>query len=579
MIEVMSSVRLKSLLRPAAAFAIATSVALPVAAQQPERGLSGAYLAARVASFNNDFRAAAEYFTRALVRDRNNPVLMENAILAFVGLADFKAAVPIAKQMVEEMPESQIAYLVVMANLLQEKKYQQVLDDLEAGETVGPLVDGLVKAWAELALGDMDRAVKEFDVAAEETGLRAFALYHKALAYAVAGNFEAADEIFSGREAGPLRLTRRGVVTHAEVLSQLGRNEDALKLIDMAFTRDLDPELTELQRRLKAGETLPFDVIRSADDGLAEVFLSVAGALKGETTDSYTLVYARASQYLRPDDNTEAVLMSAELLDQMQQYDLAVRAYDKVPATDPAFHAAEMGRAEAMRRAGRVEAATEVLRQLAKSRPEILGVHIALGDILRGQEKWDEAEAAYNNAIALFQDDLETHWIVYYARGITRERLKTWDLAEADFRKALELRPNQPQVLNYLGYSYVEMGENLDEALNMIERAVAERPDSGHITDSLGWVLYRLGRYQEAVSHMERATELLPVDPIVNDHLGDVYWAVGRRLEAEFQWKRALSFDPETEDATRIRRKLEVGLDTVLQEEGAKPLRVSNDQG
>jgi tetratricopeptide (TPR) repeat protein len=135
--------------------------------------------------------------------------------------------------------------------------------------------------------------------------------------------------------------------------------------------------------------------------------------------------------------------------------------------------------------------------------------------------------------------------------------------------------------LNYLGYSLVEKRKNLDEALDMIERAVAARPDSGYIVDSLGWVLYRLGRYDEAVGHMERAVELMPVDPVVNDHLGDVFWAVGRKREAEFQWKRALSFiragegDGEA-DPDRIRRKLEVGLDVVLAEEGAEPLKVAN---
>ncbi len=575
----MSSPRLKTFLRTATALTLALSFALPAGAQQADRGLAGSYLAARVASFNNDFRAAADYYTRALVRDRENELLMENAILAFIGLGDFKAAGPIARQMVETTENSQIAQLVLIAEELRKKNYAGVLESLEGGESVGPLVDGLVRAWAELAQGNMDRALEAFDAAAADTGLKAFGLYHKALAFGVAGDFEGADEIFSGRAAGPLRLTRRGVIAHAQVLSQLGRNEAALELMEQAFTGDLDPELATLRDRLEAGETLAFDVVRSADDGLAEVFLSVAGALQGETTDSYTLLYARTSEYLRPDDNTEALLLSAELLDQMGQYELATRTYDRVPQDDPAFHAAEMGRAEALRQSGKVDAAVEVLSQLAKTRPEILGVHIALGDILRGQEDWKASEAAYDRAIALFEEDLETHWIVYYARGITRERLKTWALAEADFRKALELRPNQPQVLNYLGYSYVEMGENLDEALEMIERAVAERPDSGHITDSLGWVLYRLGRYEEAVGHMERATELLPVDPIVNDHLGDVYWAVGRQLEAQFQWKRALSFDPEEADATRIRRKLEVGLDAVLTEEGAKPLKVVNDEG
>ncbi|MEO1239893.1 MAG: tetratricopeptide repeat protein, partial [Pseudomonadota bacterium] len=170
------------------------------------------------------------------------------------------------------------------------------------------------------------------------------------------------------------------------------------------------------------------------------------------------------------------------------------------------------------------------------------------------------------------------HWVVHFARGITHEREDRWEEAEADFRKALELNPGQPQVLNYLGYSFVEMNTNMEEALELIEQAVEGRPDSGFITDSLGWALYRLGRYDEAVVHMERAVELEPVDPIINDHLGDVYWAVGRHREAEFQWHRALSFEPEEEDAERIRRKLEVGLDVVLEEEGAPALRMANDE-
>jgi tetratricopeptide (TPR) repeat protein len=139
------------------------------------------------------------------------------------------------------------------------------------------------------------------------------------------------------------------------------------------------------------------------------------------------------------------------------------------------------------------------------------------------------------------------------------------------------LKPDQPQVLNYLGYSYVEMKRNMDDALDMIQRAVAARPDDGYVTDSLGWVFYRMGRYQDAVVEMERAVELMPVDPVINDHLGDVYWAVGRKREAKFQWRRAMSFEPELDDATRIRRKLEVGLDAVLKEEGAAPLAVATD--
>ena len=218
-----------------------------------------------------------------------------------------------------------------------------------------------------------------------------------------------------------------------------------------------------------------------------------------------------------------------------------------------------------------------MLQQLTRSHGTLPSVHSALGDALRAQDDFKAAIKSYDKAIELTPDSNPQRWVLYYARGIAEERLGNGEASERDFRAALEINPDQPQVLNYLGYSLVEQGRNLDEALNMIERAVAASPDSGYIVDSLGWVLYRLGRYEEAVDQMERAVELVAVDPVLNDHLGDVYWSVGRQREAEFQWRRALSFvDPEDQDSEadpkRMRRKLEVGLDAVLAEEGAEPL-------
>jgi Flp pilus assembly protein TadD len=283
------------------------------------------------------------------------------------------------------------------------------------------------------------------------------------------------------------------------------------------------------------------------------------------------------AEYLAPDD-ADMLLLVAELLEAQAQHDLATVTYAKIPSEDPAYVAAELGRADALIAAGRTEAGIEVLEQLARNHPDRADIWGALGDILRRQERFKESAVAYDKALATFTTEEPGQWVLYYTRGIAHERTKDWPAAEADFRKALELRPDQPAVLNYLGYSYLERKENYDEALAMIEKAVAERPDDGAIVDSLGWALYRLGRYEEAVGHLEKAVELMPVDPVVNDHLGDIYWAVGRTREAEFQWKRALSFEPDTEEeATRIRRKLEVGLDVVLKEEGAEPLAVTKN--
>ena len=552
--------------------------AAPVLAQS-NRGLAGPYLAARAAISTNDYEAAARYYARALIRDGRNPELLQNAIIAQMGLGNLARAEPIARQLQATGADNQIANLVLVLDRAVREDWNGVLEDYAAGLSVGPLVDGLLEAWVLLGTGDAQAAEAAFERVGEETGMPVFGRYHSALARALVGDLEAAEEIFSGAEGeSPLRLTRRGTMARVQVLSQLDRNDDALALIAETFGADLDPALASMRTALQAGEALPFDMITSPSDGLAEVFYTVAGALTGEAQSGYTLLYSRAAEALRP-DHVDAMLLSAQLLDQMEQYELATETYNRVPRSHPAFHAAEIGRAEALERSGNEAAAIEVLEQLAESHGDQASVHVTLGDMLRRLERFAEATPAYSRAIDLFTEDRSEHWIVYFARGITYEREDQWPQAEADFRKALELNPGQPSVLNYLGYSFIDKEENLEEAMEMIREAVAARPDSGHIVDSLGWGLYRLGRYEEAVEHMERAAELLPVDPIVNDHLGDVYWAVGRKVEAKFQWNRALSFDPEPEEAKRIRRKLEVGLDQVLAEEGADGLEVAGEDG
>ncbi len=554
------------------------STALTVAASQPlhAEGLSGAYLAGRIASGVYDFDEAARYYSRALADDPSNPSLMQSAILSYIGAGDTDLAVPVARRLHEIDAADQVSNLVLLADMIEQDDFSAALNRLEEGEVVSLLVDGLVLAWVQLGEGRMSEALESFDKIAEAPGLQNFGLYHKALALAVAGDLEGADQILSGETGVTLPATRRGVIAHAEILSQLERNDAALELIETVFEGSLDPVMEDLRARLEAGEVLPFNTVTDAKQGVAEVLFSISSALLGEGEDAYTLLYARMAEYLRS-DHVEAMLMSAQLLERMGRYELATETYDRIPADDPAYYIAALGRAAALDDSGDPEAAITVLQDLAESHPDQPNVHVGLGDILRTEERFDEATAAYDAAIALFEEDAAAQWPVYYTRGITHERTDRWEQAEADFRKALDLSPDQPQVLNYLGYSYVEMKQNLDEALDMIERAVAARPEDGYITDSLGWVLYRLGRYEEAVDVMERAAELTPVDPIVNDHLGDVYWAVGRNREAEFQWQRALSFEPEDEDAKRIRRKLEVGLDVVLEEEGGVPIATSSD--
>ena len=567
-------------------FSVFIAVGLSVGGTgQAADGVAGPYLAGRVASIQSDYAAAADYFARSLVGDPTNTQLMENAILSQIGMGEFDRALTIAKGLDAAKVKSGLADLAVLASLAKQGQYDAAIAELDKGRSAGALLDGLYRGWAKLGGGQMSEAATAFDEVAKQKGLGGFALYHKALALASVGDFEGADKILSGDEAGPLRATRRSVIAHAEVLSQLERNKDAVELIDKLFGTSLDPTVSAMRADLEAGKTVPFTLISGPVDGLAEVFYSVAAALSedgpgvGQSSNADVLMFSRAAIYLRP-DLSEAVLLAASNLEAQGQHDMAIAAYQLIKPGTPAYVAASLGRVDALIADDRSDAAIEALEQLAQSQPDLIEVWVSLGDTLRQNERFVDAIAAYDSAVALIDKPLPDHWVVFYARGICHERQKTWDKAEADFRKALELSPDQPQVLNYLGYSYLEKNTNLDEAMSMIERAAKARPEEGAIIDSLGWALYRLGRYPEAEVQMERAIQLMPVDPVVNDHLGDVYWAVGRRREAEFQWKRALSFKPETEDeAARIRRKLDVGLDTVLQEEGAEPLAVGANGG
>lgn len=540
-----------------------------VPATGPADGISGAYLAARIAESENDFRAAAGWYDQAMKLDPGNLALVEGALFANMALGTIDLAQPLAEQLSKgPKDEVQLAAFALDAIEAGAEDWAALLKAKADGRRTGPVLDDLIGAWARFGDGKMSEALKGFDAIAATRGMEAVGLYHKALALAAAGDFEGADAILSGNAEGKINLNRRGVIARVQILSQLERNDDALKLLNEAFGTEAEPLAVSYRTRLEAGETLAFDMVPGAKAGIAEAFFTIATLLRGDADPTYVLIHTRIANYLDP-SNIEALLLTAQSLEELQQYDLAVETYAKIPPESPIYHSAEIGRAEALYSAGNKEAAVEALQGLARSHPDLVIVQSSLGDILRREERCAEAVAAYDAALALVTKVAPMHWTLYFSRGVCEEKLNDWPKTEADFRKALELYPGQPQVLNYLGYSMLDRGIHLDEALSLIEQAVKAEPEAGYIIDSLAWGYFRLGRYEDALEPMEKASLLEPSDPVVTDHLGDVYWMVGRKREAEFQWHRALSFEPAEKDAARIRKKLEVGLDIVMQEEAA----------
>lgn len=552
-------------------------VALTIAGAQPLTAGpdAGAYLAARQAGLANDFGQAARHFSDTLIADPANAYLLENAMTSYIAVGDVGRAIPVAQSIIDNGYDSQIANLTLMIAAADADDWTAVANGLEDGRSIGPLVDGLAMAWAHLGQGDMDKAIAGFDQVIAADGMLVYGLTHKAFALASVGDFEGAETILSGDVPGGMRYSRQSAIAHAQILSQLGRNADALQIVDAVFGGQFDPGIAALYQQLQGDEAIAYDAVRTPAQGLAELFHIIAGIVRDEAPKQFTLMYTRASIYLWP-ENTPAVLMNAGLLEELEQYDLANAAYATVAPDDPSFHAAELGRAEVLRAAGRQEAAIEVLDALSRSHPDLAEVYATKGDTLRQAERYAEAITTYTRALDLYDADHSSRWFVHFTRGIAHHKTDNWTGAEADFRASLALRPDHPQVLNYLGYSLVERGEKLDEALGMIETAAAARPENGAIVDSLGWVYFQLGRYEDAVVHLERAASLEPVDPVINDHLGDALWAVGREIEARFQWERALSFEPEEDDAIRIRDKLQRGLDLVLVDEGLAPIRIAS---
>ncbi|MCQ0969000.1 tetratricopeptide repeat protein (plasmid) [Paracoccus sp. TK19116] len=541
-------------------------------------GLAGPYLAARMAAVQNDFLAAARYYQVAVQNDPGNRYLQDSALVALISAGQIDRAVSLAQTMSDQNGRTELSGLVDRARLAREGDWQALLDLLgsdaptEASPQGPELLDGMLRAWAELGAGRASEAMADFEALTSVQGAAPMVNYHLALARALAGDFEGAESLLQDQETGAHIL---GYIVHAQVLAQLDRRDEAVALLDSVPGVEAEPALLALRERLQSDEPVAFDVIDTPQDGIAQVFLTFATALmQGAEPEPLSLIHARLGAWIAP-DLIEARLMVAQLLMAHQQLDLAEAEFTALREMGEVRPIAELSRIDALSRADRYEEAEAAANALTEANPDLPQAWIAKGDVLRQQNKFGDAIPAYDRALELLGEDAgDARWFPLYARGIALERNGQFDRAEADFLAALQLRPDQASLLNYLGYSWIDRNENLEQGLELIRQAVELAPTDGYILDSLAWAYYRLGRYQDAVEPMEQAVLTMSGDPVVNDHLGDVYWMVGRQREAEVQWRRALSLNPGPDDDVdpdRIRDKLERGLDAVLAEEAKAP--------
>ncbi|MGY3621323.1 tetratricopeptide repeat protein [Bradyrhizobium sp. USDA 10063] len=522
---------------------------------------AGSYLAARHASVERDAASAAAFYRSALRTDPKNNELLDRAFISSLAEGDIDEAVKLADRILAQDKSNRVARLVVGVRDLKLKKYAAA--QINVNQSIrGPITDlvaTLLAGWASYGAGDAKAAVASIDKLTGPEWYPLFKDLHAGMILELSGKEKDAGTRFE--RAYKLDDSMLRIVD--EYARWSSRNKDAAAATSLyeAFDKKLPrhPLVQEGIRETKAGKKLP-PLVDSAQAGAAEALYGIGATLTRRGGEDLALVYLQLALYLQP-NHPLALLSLADLYESVKKPQMAIKVYERVPASSPLKRNAQIQLATDLDAADRSDEAIKILKDVTAESPKDIEAIMALGNIERGRKKFADCSNTYTQALdAMPTAGDKNAWVTYYYRGICEERSKQWSKAEADMRKALEMQPEQPHVLNYLGYSWIDQGINLDEGMKMIKRAVEQRPDDGYIVDSLGWAYYRIGNYDEAVKQLERAIDLKPEDPTINDHLGDAYWRVGRTLEAKFQWAHARDLKPEPDELPKIEAKIENGL-------------------
>lgn len=525
-----------------------------------DASLSGSYLAGRSADVARDGAAAKAYYASALDDDPENQILLERVVVLHLARGEIELAEPYADRLVKLDIRNPHARLVRAVRALKDGKLERASLELSqsAEAPLAVLTGGLIAAWIDVGLGRPADAHTAIDALSGPSWYGIFKSYHQALIADLSGDKDKAMEaIAAAYETDSAAL--RVVEAYARIMVRNGKRAEGLAAVhDFLAEQPNNPVIRDLLARIERNDDLG-PMVTTAVGGASEVLYGLGAAIGVEEGTDLPAGYLFLAHYLDPSSNLALMALGDVLLASQQCKD-AIPVYAKVAADSILRRNAEIQTGICLDVLERTDEAAAHIKTVIDKNPADLEAVVALGNIYRGRNRFAEAAEVYSRGIATIANPAEPDWRIFYFRGVSLERAKRWPEAEADLKKALELNPEQPQVLNYLGYTWVDLGQNLDQALDMIRTAVDLRPNDGYIVDSLGWAYYKLARYQEAVEQLERAVELRPQDSVINDHLGDAYWKVGRKLEATFQWSHARDLDPEPAEKEKIVKKLEHGM-------------------
>lgn len=536
------------------------------AAEWRPRSTVGAYLAAGHAQSERDLESASAFLAEVLRDDPGETDLLRRAFTVSLAAGIDDQALALAAQFSAIQPDDPLARIALVMEAARDGDWALADERLSGlkGEGIERAIVPLIRTWIATGKGDAAASAKALDDLGAIQGFEGLAGIHKALTLEVQGDLAGAEAAF--QSLGDLGRTIRLVQAYVSVEQRLGHPERAQALVDDIQKQGTDNVLfTELAEQLAAGATVA-PPVTDAKEGLAEALFyiaSIANQDQAATSGDVALIYARFALILRP-DFPMAQLLIGDILAGAEQPEGALAAYRAVPPEGAVGWVARLRSTVVLDRLDRSDEALDVITDLVAERPERADAYVRMGDIYRGERKFEAAAVAYDDAARRDPALAESDWSFLYRRAIVLERSDQFERAEADFRKAVELRPDEAYLLNYLGYSLLDRGLKIDEAETLIRKAIAISPDDGAIIDSLGWVYFKRGDFAQAVETLESAISHMTGDATVNDHLGDAYWMVGRFREARFQWERALRAATADEDeklAETIRGKLAHGLE------------------
>ncbi|HYM72321.1 MAG TPA: tetratricopeptide repeat protein [Stellaceae bacterium] len=523
--------------------------------------LYGTYLAGRHAEQLRDYPAAASWFDKAIAADPESPELISRTFLMAVGAGNFDRARALSHEELKLDPTDALARLVLLIDRLKAGDTAEATHDAAGLPTEGVhrFIGPLALAWTRMAAGDLPGADAALQLLDKFSGFKPLKDFQLGLLYDFAGRADKAGEYYAQTLAASPQLNWRLTDAIANFYNRHGKAAEAKALYQKFIDQNIGSEIAQSVLATRPAG-VPKPLIGSASDGLSEALFDLASVLNQTETMDLALVYDRFALALKPDFRL-AQLLLADVLTAQNKPEQSLAVLDMIPRTSPYSWSGRLRVAANLDALERTDEAIAQLKDMAAESQNTISAEVQLGDLLRNKKRFAEAAAAYDEAIRRAKEQgLPDRWTLFYDRGVSYERANEWKRAEPDLLHALKLKPEQPLILNYLGYSWIDKGENLDRGMKMVEKAVELRPEDGYIVDSLGWAHYRLGDYAAAVQYLERAVELVPADPTINDHLGDAYWRIGRLTEARYQWRRALQFGPDKSDIQPIEVKLEDGL-------------------